>query len=97
MYTAHGSLAEISAFLEGYFSGLAKGGSDAAEFANKFWFEFLDSLHEETEECKSRAWQDVVTAFEESCDSNKQAITEVLQRYRDYIRTHGLIRPELPD
>lgn len=93
MYTCHGTLSEICAFLEGYYSGICKGGGSAVEFANNDWFDFLAYLDLHLSGTGSpRSWQDIVSAIERQVENQEDAIPFTLSHYRDYLVAQQLIR-----
>ena len=93
MYTLNGTLPEVCAFLEGYYSGICKGGGTAIEFANSYWFDFLLHMHDELG-CNGsdRSWQDIVSTIEKRIDGQEKAIEFTLQHYREYLVVNQLVR-----
>jgi hypothetical protein len=97
MYTCHGSLPEVFAFLEGYYSGLCVNArSESSDHAQKYWFEFIGWLRNQFPIPKPNTWQDVILLMEQDEPTSDHLHLKMFRAYREYLTTHGLLRTTNP-
>ncbi len=94
MYTVHGTLAEVFAFLEGYYSGICKAGNDGRESSRRYWTAFLEYLVATKNVACESNWHEIVIHLEGNGGTPEEVMSVVLTWYEQYLCESRLIRTE---
>lgn len=97
MYTCHGTIAEVFAFLSGYYAGLcahSPKNTQSTEHAQKYWFEFVQWLRLQLPEPHPATWQDVIQLIEHDERQGINVHLLMFRFYREYLTQHQLLRDD---
>jgi hypothetical protein len=90
MYTINGTLEEVGAFLEGYYSGVAKCTHHSGAWQESSrWVEFCHWLGAKIGGVQAPSWYNVFKALRESYSNDAEAFEKLRAWYPEFLKSRG--------